>query len=87
LHQIYYKKLTDFSRNINEHPRQDKNRNNLGLLGNGMSQMRREENRLYQYEEEVVERKTSICHMLGKFLYGKRFNIYYNPNIKIKKDN
>jgi hypothetical protein len=52
-----------------------------------MSQMRREENRLYQYEEEVVERKTSICHMLGKFLYGKRFNIYYNPNIKIKKDN
>ena len=25
--------------------------------------------------------------MLGKFLYGKRFNIYYNPNIKAKKDN
>jgi hypothetical protein len=25
--------------------------------------------------------------MLGKFLYGKRLNIYYNPNIKTKKDN
>ena len=25
--------------------------------------------------------------MLGKFLYGKRFNIYYNPNVKAKKDN
>ena len=25
--------------------------------------------------------------MLGKFLYAKRFNIYYNPHLKGKKDN
>lgn len=29
----------------------------------------------------------SIFHMLGKFLYGKRYNVFYVAGLKNKKDN
>jgi hypothetical protein len=35
---------------------------------------------------EEEEQKVTVFHMLGKFLYGKRYNIYYNPNGPTKKE-
>ena len=32
------------------------------------------------------EQKVSVFHMLGKFLYGKRYNLRYNPNSRVKEE-
>ena len=32
------------------------------------------------------EQKVTIFHMLGKFLYGKRSNLYYNPRSRVKEE-
>lgn len=54
-----------------------KSSSSLGMTGSKQSKVER---------EEKEEMKFGIFHMLGKFLYGKRLNLEYNPNGK-KKNN
>ena len=38
-------------------------------------------------EDEKEKEKVTVFHMLGKFLYGKRRNIYHDPSNRRKKGN